>query len=284
MSELKLIYEPTVYLMGRMSPLVPDAADYVEACGGNPVALLSQDVSGPELLCEVAGRTCYQSFRTPRPGGNAAYLKHILESGHGSVLEHAVYAFVFTGLSRSLTHELVRHRAGWSYSELSQRYVDCTDVAFVVPPALSAAVWAARAADDDGKPETGPRTMEEWAGQTWLAACKRALIAYGGLVEHLVQKAPPELPATDRRKWARQAARSVLPNCTETKIHCTTNARAIRHFIELRGSRHADTEIRRLAVALLHVMRQQAPNLFGDYRLQDLPDGSQEVLTDWRKV
>ena len=85
---------------------------------------------------KTAGRVCYMSFAKPRPGGNHAYLNHILEVGHGSVLEHAVWCLVITGVSRSLTHELVRHRAGFSYSQLSQRYVDESVAEYVEPDAI----------------------------------------------------------------------------------------------------------------------------------------------------
>src|SRR5207253_10437838 len=89
-----------------------------------------------ESLTEIAGRVCYMSFVRPRPGGNQAYLEHILDVGHGSVLEHAVWNFIFTGVSRALTHELVRHRAGWAYSQLSQRYVDESFAEFVEPDCI----------------------------------------------------------------------------------------------------------------------------------------------------
>src|SRR5919202_4719305 len=77
------------------------------------------------------------SFLRPRPGGNAAYLSHIKESGHGSVLEHAVWNFLITGVSRSLTHELIRHRAGMGYSQLSQRYVDESVAEYVEPDCIA---------------------------------------------------------------------------------------------------------------------------------------------------
>jgi thymidylate synthase (FAD) len=89
---------------------------------------------------------------------------------------------------------------------------------------------------------------------------------------------------TSRRKMARQAARSVLPNATETKIFVTANARALRHFIELRCSEHAEPEIRKLAAQVCRVMQKEAPNLFGDYRFVDLQDGTQAVETKYRKV
>src|SRR5262245_53982641 len=95
---------------------------------------------------------------------------------------------------------------------------------------------------------------------------------------------PPDADRTTRRKAARQAARSVLPNATETKIFVTANARALRHFVELRASRHAEVEIRKLAVAVLRIMQQEAPHLFGDYQLVPLPDGTFEATTPHRKV
>ena len=90
-----------------------------------------------EELAEVAGRVCYMSFAKPRPGGNKAYLDHILEVGHGSVLEHAVWNFLFTGISRTCTHELIRHRAGFGYSQLSQRYVDESVAEYVAPDCIA---------------------------------------------------------------------------------------------------------------------------------------------------
>src|SRR5438874_7721074 len=104
------------------------------------------------------------------------------------------------------------------------------------------------------------------------------------LVEGLQERFKDEPDRTLRRKLARQAARSILPNATETKIFVTANSRALRHFIELRGNRHAETEIRKLAIAVLKVMQNEAPNLFGDYRLEPVGDGTFEAITDHRKV
>src|SRR4051812_18879389 len=203
------------------------------------------------------------SFARPRPGGNKAYLNHILEVGHGSVLEHAVWNFVFTGVSRTLTHELIRHRAGFGFSQLSQRYVDESVAEYVEPDVIGS------------DPELHA---------LWLDAVGHAHQAYVKLVERLNEKYSGEPDRTLRRKLARQAARSVLPNATETKIFVTANARALRHFIEMRGSRHAEVEIRKLAVQVLTVMQAEAPNLFSDYQLVPLPDGTFEATTPHRKV
>ena len=93
-----------------------------------------------------------------------------------------------------------------------------------------------------------------------------------------------ELKATERRKTARQAARSVLPNATETKIFVTANASALRHFIELRGSPFAEPEIRKLAVAMLRIMQTESPSMFGDFSIKELPDGSLATVTENSKV
>jgi len=237
-----------------------------------PGRICDSEVSA-EVLCEVAGRICYMSFARPRPGGNRAYLEHIKESGHGSVLEHAVWNLLITGVSRSLTHELVRHRVGFSYSQLSQRYVDESTAEYIEPDIIAS---------------------DAELHATWTDAVRYAREAYIRLVRLLEAKLedesfasrwlPIEATAINKRKLARQAARSVLPNATETKIFVTANARALRHFLELRGSRHAESEIRKLANILLEVLQRESPHLFGDYRRILLPDGTFEIVTDYRKV
>ncbi len=94
------------------------------------------DASDGERLAEYAGRVCYMSQHNPVNRTTAEYLENIKKQGHGSVLEHAVYVLLIEGISRSCSHELVRHRAGFGYSQLSQRYVDESHAAFVMPPAI----------------------------------------------------------------------------------------------------------------------------------------------------
>ncbi|MCW5828195.1 MAG: FAD-dependent thymidylate synthase [Deltaproteobacteria bacterium] len=223
----------------------------------------STDTEVPaERLVEFGGRVCYMSYGKGRKT-NREYIAHIIESGHGSVLEHAQFSFCFEGISRSLTHELIRHRAGFAYSQLSQRYVDESYAAFIEPDDI---------ADD---PELHAK---------WLACVEHCQKTYTDLVEALMKKNAHVEAATDRRKLSRQAARSVLPNATETKIIVTANARAWRHFIELRGSAHADVEIRKLAVGVLRILQKEAPSLFGDYTIAKLADGSETTDTPHRKV
>ncbi len=258
--DIRVLREPAVYLLGRQTV---DDATLDRFLADHGVAWQTDTEIAAEELTEVAGRICYMSFAKPRPGGNQAYLGHILEVGHGSVLEHAVWNFVFTGISRSLTHELIRHRAGFGYSQLSQRYVDESVAEYVEPDVIA----------------NNPELHE-----IWLDAVAHSHHAYMKLVERLQEAYRDEPDRTLRRKLARQAARSVLPNATETKIFVTANARALRHFIELRGSRHAEVEIRKLAVAVLRLMQAEAPHVFGDYQLTPLPDGTYEATTPHRKV
>src|SRR6202022_1085673 len=118
----------------------------------------------------------------------------------------------------------------------------------------------------------------------WLDAVAHSHQAYMKLAEKLAETFKDEPDKTLRRKLARQAARSVLPNATETKIFVSANARALRHFIEMRASRHAEVEIRKLAVKVMEIMKIEAPHIFNDYQLLPLPDGTFEAVTPHRKV
>jgi thymidylate synthase (FAD) len=258
--DIRVLHEPTVYLVGRQTV---DGAEFERFLADHGVRWQTDTEVAGEALAEIAGRLCYLSYARPRPGGNKAYLDHILEVQHGSVLEHAVWNFIFAGISRSCSHELIRHRAGWGYSQLSQRYVDESVAEYVEPDCIAA------------DPELH---------RVWLDAVAHSHQAYLKLTEKLQEHFKDEPDKTLRRKLARQAARSVLPNATETKIFVTANARALRHFIELRASRHAEVEIRKLAVQVLNIMKNEAPNLFSDYQLVPLPDGTFEAVTVHRKV
>lgn len=257
---MRLISSPKVYVVGRQNV---DSEAVSQFLSDNEISWESSSFVPAEVLTEAAGRLCYMSFEKPRPGGNKAYLDHIKDVGHGSVLEHAVWNLLITGVSRSLTHELVRHRAGMSYSQLSQRYVDESVAEYVIPDIV--------ANDPD-------------LFTLWTQSIDVLHEAYIQLVAGIESRLPTALDSTTRRKMARQAARSVLPNATETKIFVTANARALRHFIELRGSRHAEPEIRKLAIAILDIMQVESPNIFGDYRKVALPDGTFEIVTDTPKV
>jgi thymidylate synthase (FAD) len=250
---MQLYREPKVTLIARPQFLEPAQL---------PVQWQEPGTDG-ERLAEFAGRLCYMSQRNPANRSTAEYLGNILKQGHGSVLEHAVYVLLIEGVSRSLTHELVRHRAGFGYSQLSQRYVDESEAAFVVPPAIQ-----------------GDEALEA----EWLAQVEQAQMAYVAAVERLMERYAWVESRMHRRKMAREAARSVLPNATETKIVMSGNVRAWRTMLELRLSEGAEREIRRLAARVLEVLRAEAPRFFADFELYAAADGETAGRVTYHKV
>jgi thymidylate synthase (FAD) len=216
------------------------------------------DTDAPaEQLIEMAGRSCYQSWSNPAGRTNAEYIGNMLDHGHLSVIEHANATFYVTGVSRSLTHELVRHRH-LSFSQLSQRFVPERDSNFIEPDPIAA----------------DPELHE-----IFLESVRAAQAAYDRLAARLEERFASVEDRTLRRKLARQAARSVMPNATETQIVVTGNLRAWRDFVRKRGTEHADVEIRRLAVEILRQVRELAPAVFSDFEIQTLPDGSEIAQT-----
>ena len=256
---MNIISEPRVYLVGRQNVHRSEVDRFLDEYG---MSWETDTEVGGEQLAEAGGRLCYLSFGKGRKT-NAEYISNIIGQKHGSVLEHAVWNFIIAGVSRSFTHELIRHRAGWGYSQLSQRYVD-ESMANYIEPAIIA--------------------EDEALHATWLRAVEQSHQSYLDLVEGLMERMSEMEDKTNRRKLARQAARSVLPNATETMIFVTANARALRHFIELRGSEWAETEIRKVALAFLRIMRDEAPNLFSDYEVVRLDDGTEIARTPFEKV
>lgn len=227
-----------------------------------PVNWIGASTDG-ERLAEYAGRLCYMSQRNPANRTTHEYLQNIKKQAHGSVLEHANYTVLLEGISRSLTHELVRHRAGFAYSQLSQRYVDESVADFVVPPAI-----------------IGDEALEG----TWKSQMESAQQSYVSLVEQLMERYAWVSDRVHRRKMAREAARGVLPNSTETKIVVTANVRAWRSTLELRAGEGAELEIRRLAVELLRTLQREAPALFDDFTIYVADDRREAARSAYHKV
>lgn len=219
--------------------------------------------SDGEKLAEFAGRICYMSQQNPAGRTTAEYLTNILRQGHGSVFEHAVYVVLVEGISRSCSHELVRHRAGFGYSQLSQRYVDESHAAFVMPPAIQ-----------------GDARLEA----EWTAQVEAAQGAYVQAVDRLMEKYEWVTDKVHRRKMAREAARSVLPNATEVKIVVSANVRAWRTMLELRLGEGAELEIRRMAVATLRLLQGEAPAFFADFEIYQTSEGSEAGRVGYHKV
>ena len=216
-----------------------------------------------ERLAEFAGRLCYMSQHNPAERTTAEYLTNILKQGHGSVFEHSNYVLLLEGISRSCTHELVRHRAGFGYSQLSQRYVDESRAAYVMPPAIMG----------NAKLESAWTTQMEGAHQAYVAQVEGLMEQYAAIENKI-----------HRRKVSREAARSVLPNATETKIVVSGNVRAWRTMLELRLGEGAELEIRRLAIMILDVLKGQAPALFADFEVYEGPDGTKAGRVGFHKV
>ena len=266
---MKYAAKPTVQLISRTQVDWNAVSAFLDSEGLPPVPESIRALEDESAaVVEISARICYMSYGKGRRDIEE-FIHNLLSKGDGSVFEHVNYGFMITGVSRTLTHELVRHRAGFAYSQRSQRFVDEGEPNFVIPPAL-----------DEDRPNT------EKARGILKRAAADAHRAYANLVSELSDALPEDQfqTSTDRRKAIRQAARSVLPNATETKIFVTANVRAWRHFIEMRGAAYADWEIRRLAVTILEILKGEAPLLFGDFTVQDLPDGTQTAAPKYPKV
>src|SRR5918998_1029616 len=266
---------PGVVMLARPRTNVAGLAGFLEGFDpelGFP-AYLEDPTPLPDSsqLCKTAGQVCYSSFGPRRTTNEnaAAYFERLTSAGHGSVLEHASFSFLLYGISRSVTHELVRHRAGVGISQVSQRYVSGAVLRFVERPEYQNA------------PDLHA-LFEERAD--------RAAAEYGAMADRLLERqerGEALLDAeyrTDARKKVQQTARSLLPNETEAPMVFTGNVRALRHIIEMRADEHAESEIRNLALRVFLCLATADPILFGDYQLQALPDGTHKVTTKHRKA
>lgn len=212
----------------------------------------SDNATPAEELVEFSGRMCYLSFGDRQsPRSNDEYIANLIRQDHGSVLEHASWTFLITGISRACSHQLVRHRVGVSVSQLSQQYHDESSAPAVMPDAI----------------QRSPDAAAEWE-----EAITRAQQAYRRLLE-LAEDEASQLAPRERLRELRTAARSVLPGGTETKVVMTANGRALRHFLRIRGSVEGDEEMRTLSASLLDLLRDEAPSLFADFRVEMLEDG-----------
>ena len=215
------------------------------------------EFSSVDQLPEMAGRFCYRSWKKGR--STPGYYENIRSEGHGSILEHSNITLAISGVSRSLTHELVRHRAGFAISQESQRYVNANDIKFVVPPLL---LHITRGNENAGEM------------QDWIYNQKNALAAYESdqaLYQEILEA--DGYAGRTRKKRSNEAARAQLPNACETKLIWTGNIRALRHFLATRGGAGADLEIRRLALEILSVCEKLAPENFMDLERMEPEDG-----------
>lgn len=255
----RLIVSPTVFVVAKTTVDEFQLNDWaafndLDHTEDTPISLLLDETedAGSHRLVEFAGRHCYRAWNAGRE--RQEYINNIIEQNHGSVLEHANLTFAIQGVSRTLTHELVRHRVGVAISQESQRYVDGKDIQFVIPPLVLHI--------SKGVTDPAHDLIIEFEEQ-----CLRDLRDYIEFQSQLRMA----LANTSRermtiiKKRINEAARSRLPNAAETRLTWTANIRLLRHFFDMRGSEHADLEIRRLACALHDAVTEHAPAFFKDY-------------------
>ncbi len=239
---------------------------------------LNADVDNLVSLCEtchrkVNGREAAYAAQLGAPAEEVGRLRTTPQPrGRRSVIRKFVQikALTFAGEQDTYDiamagdhHNFVANGIVTHNSQLSQRYVDETTADFVEPDAIAQNAEA-------------HALFEQTMAETQAAYVK--------LVELLDTQFADVPNKTHRRKMARQAARAVLPNATETKIVVTANARSWRHFIEMRASEYAEPEIRKLAITILRILQQEAPNLFGDYEILPGEGGTEIAVTPHAKV
>lgn len=229
--------------------------------------------SDAEKLIEAGGKLCYRSWE---PGlnpnvekvrqGNAKYIGHVIEVGHGSVIEHASASFIFHNVSRVFTHELVRHRAGTAMSQESMRFVRLDDIPFWIPDA-----------------DPGLLSEEQKAQE---AACFKAAADDAEAAMHELEAIygldKPGLPF-DVKKKLTSRMRRLVPDGVGTGILWTANIRSIRHLLEMRTAPGAEEEIRLVFGMVGRFAKIRWPNLFADYT-EEVVDGQPWFKTERRKV
>jgi thymidylate synthase (FAD) len=247
--------KPRIYLIGRshfhiegfLSFLQKEDTEWHRTPGATEL----------EEVVEVSGRVCYMSFGDKQsPRSNADYIANLISQGHESVLEHVSWTFLLVGVSRAFTHQLVRHRVGFSFSQLSQQYYEETAATFVEPAHL----------------QKSPKALEAW--NKAVAVSQESYRTILDSLKELNGTPGLDLQQKEFKRAIRSAARSVLPNATETKIVITANARSLRYFFKVRGSIPGDVEMREVAAALFKSVQSEAPSLFADFCLETLSDGS----------
>lgn len=252
---MNFLTEPTVHVLS-----VPHFIDH-------PEYKLPEGGTDSERLIAHGGKGCYDSYGLD--GRSIAdHLQGIISSRHGSVLEHANISLFLTGISRGCSHEIVRHRAGFAYSQRSTRYTKEDDASFVLEP-FYAKLYLIQ--ERQGRKAL---TIDESAIlQQLIRVCSTNLREYGEAVAWLMEEAPKEKSGVERRKWARGKARQLLPHALETRMTMTGNLRAWRNFLEQRSNPGAEPEIRRLAQHVMNALEPYAPLVFWDMIPGTIVDG-----------
>lgn len=256
--------KPKIFLIGESRVIEDGLQAFLDHVGAPDWK--TDAPSDAERLCEAFGRLCYRSFE---PGlnpnvtrvrqGNARYLSHIVEVGHGSVLEHATLNFIFADVSRVFTHELARHRSGVAVSQESLRFVRLDRLSAFVPTVIE-------------ENEAGMAIFSSAVEQ--LEAIQKSLAdAYN--IENE--------PSFERKKQLTSAFRRVAPIGVATTIGWSCNFRTLRHVIERRTDPYAEEEIRHVFAAVYEIVKDRYPNMFADYTTE-MVDGIPWVKTEHGKI
>lgn len=246
-----------------------DAAEQEGTPLNKLVGRLALDGGNLDDLSEFGGRQCYRSWTKGRDPEE--YVENIIAQGHGSVFEHAVMNFQIVGVSRSLTHELIRHRAGNAFSQESQRYVDAKDMRFVVPTILAHHLQQTTDMSDEALDNDPDLRM-------FRDEMSRAVENYTDAQASFKNIASNYAGAVSAKKRANEAAREYLPNAAETRLVFTANLRSFRHIASTRGAEFADLQIRRLAAIMLEKAREHAPIFFEAVK-QDIGSDGMAIIT-----
>ncbi len=248
--------DPKVYIIGQTSVNREGLEDYLTSIGAKDWGTdASTDV---EEIIEVMSRSCYKSFGTElNPNitevreGNEAHLENILESGHGSVLEHGWISFMFVDVSRVLTHELVRHRVGVAVSQESLRFVRADDIGFWMSPTLVA--LGNIGVDIRGMIKRHQEVTEELYRKLLTFAARQQGV--GDFSQLSFQT----------KKQYTSAFRRILPIGISTNIGWSCNMRALRHVIEMRADPAAEEEIYHVFNMVRDIVVPLFPAIFPDY-------------------
>lgn len=267
----RYLQEPGAVVIGQSETNLDNLEPFLRDLGFEGYLDDPTSLPSGEALDKFAGQVCYLALGEKRTMNVSAdrYFGKIKTQAHGSVFEHSTASMLIYGISRSLTHELVRHRAGTAFSQLSQRYVDGEALRFVE------------------RPEYQEDSMLHMGFENYIDA---AAAQYKWRADRLLERqttGDTQLSGerkTDLRKAVNQAARSCLPNETETIMVFSGNTRAWRHIFEMRASEHAEPEIRKLIFMCFEMLRQIWPILLEDYEVVELKDGTKAVETKHRKV
>lgn len=296
MSKIELVTKPYVKIIAKSSMIHETMEDFIDRHGltpltgdtpsSTPIGRLREEcgreidlVSDLDNLSEFAGRFCYRSWDKGR--SQYQYLKHTIESKHGSIFAHPTVSFIITGVSRSLSHELVRHHVGTNPSQESQRYVmaDIEVIGWkatraVVPPMVLLCA-------------TGDSWASEQVMENFQLDFSKSLETYQRWVKIIEARYPTGFVGQDttmRRKRVLEAARAFLPNACETRLIFTMNLRAARNILEQRANIHADLEIRRMAMAMYWELIAVAPGSFADIEPFFDEDGLESLRVGTSKI